>query len=148
MGVEKVEAWLVYTKYLLIHWKHRRREFEVGCVFKWDGVSKHTGECVQAQLLGCVWLSDPMDCSLPASSVHGIFQAKILEWGAISFSKRSSQPRDWTWVSHIIGRFFYCLSHQGSSYIEIPRLHRWTFCIIIAWLLRKLQITLPNSPVI
>ena len=46
-----------------------------------------------------------MDCSLPGSSVHGIFQARILEWVAISFS-RSSQPRDWTQVSHIIGRRF------------------------------------------
>ena len=44
--------------------------------------------------------------SLPGSSVHGIFQAGILEWVAISFSRRSSQPRDWTWVSHIAGRRF------------------------------------------
>ena len=40
-----------------------------------------------------------MDCSLPGSSVHGIFQARILEWVAISFSRGSSQSRDWTWVS-------------------------------------------------
>ena len=46
-----------------------------------------------------------MDCSLPGSSVHGIFQAKIPEWVAISFS-RSSWPRDWTWVSCIVGRRF------------------------------------------
>ena len=39
-------------------------------------------------------LCDPMDCSLPGSSIHGIFQARILEWGAIAFSTRSSQPRD------------------------------------------------------
>ena len=38
-------------------------------------------------------LFDPMDCSLSGSSAHGIFQARILEWVAISFSKRSSQPR-------------------------------------------------------
>ena len=55
-----------------------------------------------------------MDRSLPGSSVHGIFQARILEWVAISFSRRSSQPRDWTWVSCIVGRCFYPLSHQGS----------------------------------
>ena len=47
-----------------------------------------------------------MDCSLPGSSVHGIFQARILEWVAISFSRRSSRPRDWTWVSRIAGRHF------------------------------------------
>ena len=54
----------------------------------------------------CPTLSDPMDCSLPGSSIHGIFQARILEWVAISFSRRSSQPRDWTQVSHIVGRCF------------------------------------------
>ena len=43
---------------------------------------------------------------LPGSSVHGISQTRILEWVAISFSRGSSQPRDWTWVSHIAGRFF------------------------------------------
>ena len=48
----------------------------------------------------------PMDCSPPGSSVHGIFQAWILEWVAISFFRGSSRPRDWTWVSCIIGRRF------------------------------------------
>ena len=47
-----------------------------------------------------------MDCSLPGSSVHGIFQAWILEWIAISFSSGSSRPRDQTLVSHIVGRCF------------------------------------------
>ena len=47
-----------------------------------------------------------MDCSLPGSSVHGIFQARILDWVAISFSRGSSQPRDGTWVSRTIGRCF------------------------------------------
>ena len=54
----------------------------------------------------CPTLCDPMDCSLPGFSVHGIFQARILEWVAISFSRRSSQPRDWTRVSLIVGRCF------------------------------------------
>ena len=47
-----------------------------------------------------------MDCSLPGSSVHGIFQAIVLEWAAISFSRGSSQPRDWTQVSRIVDRCF------------------------------------------
>ena len=46
------------------------------------------------------------DCSPPCSSVHGILQARTLEWVAISFSRRSSLPRDQTWVSGIAGRFF------------------------------------------
>ena len=47
-----------------------------------------------------------MDCSLPGSSVHGIFQARVLEWVAIAFSRRSSWSRDWTQVSRIVGRRF------------------------------------------
>ena len=45
----------------------------------------------------CLTLCDPMDCSLSGFSVHGIFQARVLEWGAIAFSRGSFQPRDWTW---------------------------------------------------
>ena len=55
----------------------------------------------------------PWTCSPPGSSVHGIFQARILEWVAISFSKRSSWLRDWTQVSYC-RQTLYCLSHQGS----------------------------------
>ena len=47
----------------------------------------------------CPTLCDPMDCSLPGSSVHGVFQARVLEWIAISFAKGSSQPRNRTQVS-------------------------------------------------
>ena len=49
---------------------------------------------------------DPVDCSLPGSSVHGISQARILEWVALSFSRGSSQLRDRIHVSCITGRFF------------------------------------------
>ena len=51
-------------------------------------------------------LCDPMDCSLPGSSVHGIPQARILEWVVVPFSRESSQPRDHTQVSCIAGGFF------------------------------------------
>ena len=54
----------------------------------------------------CPTLCDPMDCSLPGSSIHGIFRARVLEWVASSFSRRSSWPRDWTWVSRIVGKCF------------------------------------------
>ena len=54
--------------------------------------------------------------SLPGSSVHGILQARIQEWVAIPFSRGSSPPRDRTWVSRIVGRFF---SHQGSPIIRV-----------------------------
>ena len=54
----------------------------------------------------CPTLCDPMDCGLPGSSVHGIFQERVLEWVAISFSRRSSRPRDRTQVSRTVGRRF------------------------------------------
>ena len=54
----------------------------------------------------CPTLRDSIDYSPPGSSVHGILQARILEWVAISFSRGSSWPRDWTQLSFIAGRFF------------------------------------------
>ena len=66
-----------------------------------------TPTCMGAQPLSCVQLLfNPMDCSLPGSTVHGISQAKILEQAAISYSWGSSPPRDWTHVSCVscIGR--------------------------------------------
>ena len=60
---------------------------------------------------------DPMDCSLPGCSVRGIFQGRILEWIAISFSRRSSQPRNQTQVSCIVRWILY----------------HWAFNLIIFW---------------
>ena len=54
----------------------------------------------------CLTLCNSMDRSPPGSSVHGILQARILEWITIPFSRGSSQPRDQTWVSCIAGRLF------------------------------------------
>ena len=54
----------------------------------------------------CPTLCNPMDCSPPGSSVHGISQARTLEWVATPFSRGSSQPRDQTPVSYPAGRFF------------------------------------------
>ena len=65
----------------------------------WDSPGKNTGvgchfllQCMKVKsesevTQSCPTLSDPMDCSLPGSSVHGIFQARVLEWGAIAFSE-------------------------------------------------------------
>ena len=54
----------------------------------------------------CPALCNPMNCSLPGSSIHGVFQARVLEWVAIAFSRRSSWLRDWTRASRIVGRRF------------------------------------------
>ena len=63
---------------------------------------------LHACMLSCVQLCDPMDCSQPGSSVHGISQARILKWVAISYSKGSSQPRDRTHVSYV--SYVSCIS--------------------------------------
>ena len=65
----------------------------------------------------CLTLCDPMDCT--GSSVHGILQAKLLEWVAIPFSRESSQPRDWTHVSCTCRWILYHLRYLGSLvYLE------------------------------
>ena len=61
--------------------------------------------CVLGHSL-CLTLCHPMDCSSPGSSVRGIFQARILDRVAISFSRGSSRPRDQTHVSSLAGGFF------------------------------------------
>ena len=63
----------------------------------------------------CPTLCNPVDCSPPGSSVHGILQARILEWVAISFSRGSSQPRDWIQVSCIAGRRFNLWATSGNT---------------------------------
>ena len=74
------------------------------CFHNWELFWYESVKVLVAQL--CSTLCDPMDCSPPGSSVHGISQARILEWVAISFSRGSSKPRDWTQVFHIVGRRF------------------------------------------
>ena len=85
----------------------------------------------------CPTLCDPMDCSLSGSSVHGIFQARVLEWVAVSFSTGSSQPRDRTQVSRIAGRHFTVWATMEvlfpqkiywvtSSWKELCEEQRWT----------------------
>ena len=63
----------------------------------------------------CPTLSGPMDCSLAGSSIHGIFQARVLEWVAMPSSRGSSQPRDQTQVSHTAGRLFSVSATREAS---------------------------------
>ena len=69
-------------------------------------------------------LCDPMDCRLPGFPVHGILQARILEWVAIPFSRGSSQPRDRTQVSRIAGRFFTIWTTREAWRVAIHSL-KW-----------------------
>ena len=71
----------------------------------------------------CLTLCGPMDCSPPASSVHGILCTRIVEWVATPFSRRSSQPKDRTWVSCTAGRFFTIWATREAKvevFLEFP----------------------------
>ena len=71
-----------------------------------------------------------MDCSLPVSSVHGNFQARILEWVAISFSRGSSRPSDQTCVSCIAGGFFSAVP-VGKPFVNV-------YCISLTTIVSKM----------
>ena len=75
----------------------------------------------------CPTLCDPMDCSLPGSSIHGIFQARILEWVAISFSRGSSRPRDRTWSPTLQA---YSLPSEPSG--EVVEGYKRSVCTLFA----------------
>ena len=98
-----------------------------------DGSTRWSrGEVTQS----CSTLCDPMDYSLPGSSIQGIFQARILEWAATSFSRGFSWPRDGTQVSHTVGRHFTiwatreawnsCQNYRGKT-IQILCLPRYRY---------------------
>ena len=82
-------------------WPQMNRRFSISLI---PDYNSNKCECSVAQ--SCPTLRDPRDCSLPGSSVHGVFQARVLEWVAISFSRGFSPPRDRTPVSCIAGRRF------------------------------------------
>ena len=69
----------------------------------------------------CPTLCDPTNCSPPGSSLHGIFQAKVLEWVAISFSRGSSRTKDGTCISCPAGRFFTTEPHRKHAIMCLYR---------------------------
>ena len=102
-------------KKLKFLWKHRkswiletvfRKKNRPGGITLCDFIPYYKSYFNEKVTQSCPTLCNPMDCSLPGSSVHGIFQAIVLEWVAISFSSGSSWPRDGTQVSRIVDRRF------------------------------------------
>ena len=109
----------VLTIFSRDHWRLRAHMSKLSVVLvrvpilSW-GHCSYELMCVHAKSLqSCLTLRNPMDCSLPGSSVYGILQARILEWVAISFSRGSSRPRNWTQVLHS-RQILYQLSYEGS----------------------------------
>ena len=92
-------------------------------IFPWNiKLKKVKTEVTQS----CPTLCNPMDCSLPGSSLHGILQARVLEWVDISFSRGSSRSKDQTQVSHIPGRHFNLWATRDS--------------ILLPWATQKLRV--------
>ena len=104
MGSQRVDT----TEPLSLHLKKTGVATELGATY-----------CLCSVAQSCPALCNPFDCSLPDSSVHGIFQARILEWVAISSSRASSQPRDQTLVSCVscIGRWmlYHCATWEVQN---------------------------------
>ena len=87
----------------------------------WDSLGKNTGvgchflfQCKKVKsesevAQSCLTFSEPMDCSLPGSSIHGIFQARVLEWGVIAFSQAKGK------TTHMIFQLFECKEIQAQA---------------------------------
>ena len=117
-------------------------------------------DCVCAPLLSVIWLCDPMSCNMPGSSVHGIFQARILEWVAISSSRISSWPKDQTHVSCISSTSRWILHHWAtweaslyththifrffSVFTSVQLLSRVRLCVT-PWTARQASLSITNS---
>ena len=120
---------------LTLLWPHRQQPTRLPC--PWDSPDNNTGlgchfllQCMKVKserevAQSCLTHHNPMDHNLPGSSVHGIFQAIVLEWIAISFSRGSSQPRDQTWVSRIGGRRFNLWATREAPILGIKFIFVW-----------------------
>ena len=117
-------------------WQLRNsRQFMYACVYACEPKS-------------CLTICDPKDCSLPGSSVHGILQARILEWVALPSSGGSSQPRDRTHVSYVscIGRLvLYRYHHLGRPQIICSRIVIIVFICTARKLGGEMQIPVNNN---
>ena len=102
LAVREIGVANKYTKRRSISHVNRERETETTLRNR-----LHVGSVTQS----CLTLCDPIDCGPPGSSVHGILQARRLEWVAISSSRGSSRPRDGTWVSCIFCTARWVLYH-------------------------------------
>ena len=118
------KRWLLFLKRffpipICIHYNKIRKGMHLVCSFILQ-ISRGYSEVAQS----CPTLCNPIDCSLPGFSIHGVFQARVLEWVAFSFSRGSSWPRDQTQVSCIVGRrFTLWATREALSFIHKWKLH-------------------------
>ena len=103
----------------------------------WEGLLQPWKGNLLAQ--SCPILFNPVDCSLPGSSLHGTLQARILEWVAISFSRRSSPSRDWTWVSCIAGRLFTVwATREATTLLKLNYFLKTLLASLVAQLVKNM----------
>ena len=119
--ISKVSGWFS-------HPECRKESQELKQLVNRPALSLGAGVCVCLVTQSCTVLQDPLGCSPPGSSVHGIFQARILERVAISSSRGSSRPRDWTRISWTEGRFF-TTELPGKPQEEAP----WCLLKVNVW---------------
>ena len=105
----------------------------------WDSPGKNSGvgchfllQCVKVKsesevAQSCPTLSDPMDCSLPGSSIHGIFQARVLEWGAIAFS------------SICFKKYLFCCQNSTGIYTVLSNFTAWLYFMLQGKMKFKIQ---------
>ena len=106
--------------------------------------------CMHAYVQSCLTLCDPMGCSPPGSSVHGILQAGIPEWAAISSSRRSSWPRKWTHIScllHCTQILYHWAIREAPDFRfrYNAKIYDLAFCINQFRLLKLIQIRWPKN---
>ena len=99
--------------------KFRRRGYPEDCSIRIKGFKNFCCCCVAQS---CWLFCDPMDYSPPGSSVHGISQARILEWVAISSSRVLSWPRDWTYISCAAGTLFTAVVISSVQFSSVTQL--------------------------
>ena len=115
---------------------------------RWSGTTQEPAAAAAKSLQSCPTLGDPMDCSPPGSSIHGIFQARVLEWGAIAFSDAGAYERVNIFKGKK-GRLLLVKERSLGSTKEIPTVALWTNplvrCITLQlWPVTDLQNNYPD----
>ena len=95
------------------------------CITKAYITYTHAAAAAAKSLQSCPTLRNPIDCSPPGSSTHGIFQARTLEWGAISFFRRSSRLGDWIHISCTGGWILHHWATWEAHYFKCSSVYMW-----------------------
>ena len=137
------------------NWREDQKKYSYSCV--WHGEwGKRTGKkvikkfkkgliqlqkylwivfcCFCLVAKSCPTLCDPTDSSLIGSSVHGFSQIRILEWIAISFSRGSFRPRDWTQISWVAGRFFTTWTTTNMTFSRVLWLSKFKLYVLLIFI--------------